>query len=35
METPDPGDDKFATYEHFLAHAALYRHHNDDDDDDE
>jgi Ca2+-binding EF-hand superfamily protein len=32
IETLDPGDDKYVTYEHFLAYAALYRHHNNEDD---
>lgn len=35
IETLDPGDDKFITYEHFLAYAALMLHHNDEGDGDE
>lgn len=35
IETLDPGDEKYVTYEHFLAYAALSRHHGDDEDDEE
>ena len=29
LETLDPGNAKFVTYEHFLAYAALFLHHKD------
>lgn len=35
IDTLDPGNEKYVTYEHFLAYAALYRHHNNDDDDED
>ena len=35
IDTLDPGNEKYVTYEHFLAYAALYRHHNEDNDEED